>query len=216
MLSWYTSPRTVFDYSSQTSERSVSFVHQRSVSPGIFPRRIPRWDSIVSISISLVVWSSGTTPELPNVSGIWLHRWSPTLASTSGLLCLSISLSQYIWTHRDTPWLNPANCLGNPGLMEVQLGKISFRDSLLEIYWFLLSMSIISSRNLAFFIISVSWVPSQIFTLPTIGHHRVGCLIFICTSCRLSDSILELIVSLQIIWWWLFCWHSLDFICDVI
>lgn len=64
---------------------------------------------------------------------------------------------------------------------------------------FLLSMSIISSRNLAFFIMSVSWVPSQIFALPTIGHHRVGCLIFICTSCRLSDSILELIVSLQII-----------------
>lgn len=48
-------------------ERSGTFVRERSVSAGISPRRIPCWDSIISIYI--VVWSSGTTPELRNVSG---------------------------------------------------------------------------------------------------------------------------------------------------
>lgn len=202
MLSWYTSPRTVFDYSSQTSERSVSFVHQRSVSPGIFPRRIPRWDSIVSISISLVVWSSGTTPELPNVSGICLGDCTADhqllLQPRDYCVCryLSRSIFEPIGIHRGSTQRIVSEI---PVSWRFNLEKFPFVTVFSRSIDFLLSMSIISSRNLAFFIISVSWVPSQIFALPTIGHHRVGCLIFICTSCRLSDSILELIVSLQII-----------------
>lgn len=37
---------------------------ERPVSTNIFPRRIPRWDSIFSILVGLGVWPFGTASEL--------------------------------------------------------------------------------------------------------------------------------------------------------